>query len=201
MLKNICRTFAKQHQSFLNLRYTATRYRYKFNQFNLLNYSYYRYYSVLIETNQNPLNNINTIMSNDDNKKLFESIGLKQKIKNKHTIISLKECIHEAKVENGCDASIGNLIYEIATTKKMDNDNAKKNRTKLLSYVVTKKIKSKEQLNAAIHFVSNNATFNDNELDKACGVGVVVTEKEIINVVDKTINKYKSQLATKGYVK
>ena len=138
--------------------------------------------------------------------KLFRSIGLKESAikgisKNESEAKALKECILEANVANGCDGSVGKLIYSISKEKKMNNDNAKSNRKFLLEYVVNGGIKTKPQLDAAYKYISKHKPpLNSKEFEKECGVGVVVSEKEIIEAINSTIAKSKDQIAAKGYV-
>eukprot|EP01084_Bolivina_argentea_P261557 442063_1 len=180
MLKNSIRIFANTARvttSFLNFRLIP---------------NHYRYYS----------NFISQIIMDNDDEKLFRSIGLKENTvkniaNNKSTANALKECINEAEITNGCNASIGKLLFDIATSKKM-NENAKTHRKKLLEYVVNNKIKTKPQLNAAFNYVSKTKTFNNKEFEEMCGVGVIVSEKEIISTVDNVIIKFKQQISSKG---
>jgi len=144
------------------------------------------------------------IMTNKpDDDKLFRSIGLKAgALKNIHDNPSigetLKECIAEARVNNGCDASVGKLIFDIATAKQMNNSNAKKHRATLLGYVVNGGIANTVQLSAAYKYLSSADNFEKHAFEKQCGVGVVVTEAQITQTVDEVVNKYKAQLAAKG---
>ena len=140
-------------------------------------------------------------MSDD---KLFRSLGLKEStlknINNNQNIAkSLKSCIEEANIINGCDGSVGKLIFDVATSKKMMNETAQKHRKLLLQYIVKQKIKNTIQLSAAYDYISKNEKIDSKQFETSCGVGVEVTEKEINQTVDNVINKYKDQLSTKGY--
>eukprot|EP00485_Elphidium_margaritaceum_P012702 CAMPEP_0202706598 /NCGR_PEP_ID=MMETSP1385-20130828/18997_1 /ASSEMBLY_ACC=CAM_ASM_000861 /TAXON_ID=933848 /ORGANISM="Elphidium margaritaceum" /LENGTH=774 /DNA_ID=CAMNT_0049365109 /DNA_START=49 /DNA_END=2373 /DNA_ORIENTATION=- len=138
-----------------------------------------------------------------DDTKLFRSIGLKDSTlknigKNASTASTLKQCIADAGVSNGCDASVGKLIFDIATAKPMQNDNAQTHRKQLLSYVANGGIQNVVQLAAAYKFITQNVTFDAKKFEQSCGVGVVVTEAQITQTVDEVIAKYKTQLSEKG---
>eukprot|EP01084_Bolivina_argentea_P298975 515333_1 len=144
-------------------------------------------------------------MSNDET--LFRSLGLKENtlkniMSNQNTAnaLKLKECIKEASISNGCDASVGKLVFDIATSKEMENQNCKSNRSTLLQYVVQGKIKTVVQLAAAFEYCSQteSSSFDTNQFETSCGVGVVVTQQEISNVVDEVLNTHKDQIKQKG---
>merc|ERR1712154_377782 len=78
------------------------------------------------------------------------------------------------------------------------NANAKKHRRILLEYVVGGKIKTTIQLAAAYNYISNNETIDIAQFEKECGVGVVVTTKQMNTTIDAIIAKYKTQLKSKG---
>ncbi|KHG03894.1 Glutamine--tRNA ligase [Gossypium arboreum] len=105
---------------------------------------------------------------------LFLKIGLDERtarntIANNKVTANLTAVVHEAALANGCDRAIGNLLYTVATKYPA---NALVHRPKLLEYVVSSKIKTPAQLEAAFSFLSNVASeeFKRNEFEEACGV-------------------------------
>lgn len=108
--------------------------------------------------------------------------------------------MNQAKVTNGCDAAIGKQIFSISTSKKLLSANGRTNRPKLLEYVVAGKLSNPVQLAAAYNYCSTSPSFDTAEFEKSCGVGVVVTEQEIIQCVEEVVTKYKPKMKEKGYV-
>nr|XP_016513098.1 PREDICTED: glutamine--tRNA ligase-like [Nicotiana tabacum] len=106
---------------------------------------------------------------------LFLKIGLDEKtakntLANNKVTTNLTAVIHEAAVTDGCDRTVGNLIYTVATKFPA---NALNHRPTLLQYIVSTKIKTPAQLEAAFTFLAATASGNLNtqEFDEACGVG------------------------------
>ncbi|KAG6764207.1 hypothetical protein POTOM_031666 [Populus tomentosa] len=75
-----------------------------------------------------------------------------------------------AGVTEGCNRTIGNLLYMVATKYPA---NALIHRPTLLGYIVSTKIKTPAQLEAAFSFLSSTASesFELKEFEEACGVG------------------------------
>ncbi|XVF84786.1 hypothetical protein PTKIN_Ptkin17bG0066700 [Pterospermum kingtungense] len=91
---------------------------------------------------------------------LFLKIGLEERtagntIANNKVTASLTAVNHEAALTNGCDRTIGTLLYTVATKYPA---NALVHRPKLLEYIVSSKIKTPAQLEAAFLFLSNVAS-------------------------------------------
>ncbi|KAE8653772.1 Glutamine--tRNA ligase [Hibiscus syriacus] len=120
---------------------------------------------------------------------LFLKIGLDERtarntIANNKVTANLTAVIHEAALTDGCDRTIGNLLYTVATKYPT---NALLHRPKLLEYVVSSKIKTPAQLEASFLFLSNVASeyFKQKEFEEACGVGVEVSLEEITQTVNE----------------
>ncbi|KAJ8769724.1 hypothetical protein K2173_005930 [Erythroxylum novogranatense] len=120
---------------------------------------------------------------------LFLKIGLDERtarntIANNKVTTNLTAVIHEAGVSDGCNRTIGNLLYTVATKYPA---NALVHRPTLLGYIVSSKIKSTAQLEAAFSFLSGTASegLQLNEFEDACGVGVEVSLEDI----EKTVNE------------
>ncbi|CAM6111796.1 unnamed protein product [Calypogeia fissa] len=142
-------------------------------------------------------------LKNSAAKELFLRIGLEEKtaqnaVANAKVTANLTAVISEAGLEGGCDRSIGNLLYSVAT--KFPN-NALKHRPALLKYVTEGKIKSIPQLEAAFAFLSKVGPepYNAADLEKACGVGVEVSPEEIRNAVKSVISKNKDLIVEQRY--
>ncbi|KAL7001120.1 Glutamine--tRNA ligase, cytoplasmic [Sarracenia purpurea var. burkii] len=105
---------------------------------------------------------------------LFLKIGLdertaKNTIANNKVTANLTAVIHEAAVTDGCDRSTGNLLYTVATKFPAT---ALVHRPKLLEYIISSKIKTPVQLEAAFSFFATigSENFEINEFEEACGV-------------------------------
>ncbi|GMI70684.1 ovule abortion 9 [Hibiscus trionum] len=144
---------------------------------------------------------------NDENSdkalELFLKIGLDERtarntIANNKVTANLTAVIHEAALTNGCERTIGNLIYTVATKYPA---NALVHRPVLLEYVVSSKIKTPAQLEAAFSFFTNVASenFEKKEFEEACGVGVEVSLEEITQTVDEIFEENKSVILERRY--
>ncbi|KAI3985519.1 hypothetical protein MKX01_033833 [Papaver californicum] len=118
---------------------------------------------------------------------LFLRIGLDSKtanntVANNKVTANLKAVIEEAAVTDGCSKAVGNLLYTVATKFPA---NALVHRPTVLEYIVSLKIKSPAQLEAAHTFLGRLGSENLqlNEFEEACGVGVEVSLEEIEHAV------------------
>ncbi|KAJ4808672.1 Glutamine--tRNA ligase [Rhynchospora pubera] len=112
----------------------------------------------------------------------FLAIGLDKRtaqnaLVNQKVTANLLAVIKEAGVEM-CDKTIGNLLYTVATKYPA---NALVHRPVLVNYVVSTKIKSSAQLDAALSFLTNVGPepFELDKFEQACGIGVEVSPEEI----------------------
>ncbi|KAL3695146.1 hypothetical protein R1sor_008797 [Riccia sorocarpa] len=140
---------------------------------------------------------------NAEAKELFLKIGLEEKtaqnaVANSKVTANLIAVISEAGLQEGCERSIGNLLYSIAT--KYPN-NALIHRPKLLQYVTAGKVKSIPQVEAAFSFLSKVGPepFSSADFERACGVGVEVSLDEIRDAVKAVIEKNKDTLLEQRY--
>ncbi|KAJ0247535.1 Glutamine--tRNA ligase [Hirschfeldia incana] len=151
--------------------------------------------------------------NSEESVNLFVSIGLEEKtaretVRNSKVKANLTAVIHEAGVNNGCDRSIGNLLYTVATKYHL---NALVHRPTLFEYIVSTKIKTSPQLDAAVSFLDNKAAedLNLNEFEEACGVdeifvnvfetGVEVSAEDIENAAEKVFEENKKTILEKRY--
>ncbi|KNA02620.1 hypothetical protein SOVF_216950 [Spinacia oleracea] len=134
---------------------------------------------------------------------LFLKIGLDEKVAN-NTIANNKvtgnllAVIHEAGVTEGCDRTTGNLLYTVATKFPA---NALVHRPTLSEYVVSSKIKTPAQLEAAFTFFTSAGPekFSLSDFEKACGVGVEVSNEEIGSTVGEIFEELKTTILEQRY--
>ncbi|XP_007022143.2 PREDICTED: glutamine--tRNA ligase, cytoplasmic [Theobroma cacao] len=141
--------------------------------------------------------------NSDKTLELFVKIGLDERtarntIANNKVTANLTAVIHEAALTEGCDRTIGNLLYTVATKYPA---NALVHRPDLLEYVVSSKIKTPAQLEAAFLFLSNIASedFKRSEFEEACGVGVEVSVEEIAHTVNEIFEENKAVIIERRY--
>ncbi|XP_057961935.1 glutamine--tRNA ligase isoform X2 [Malania oleifera] len=134
---------------------------------------------------------------------LFLKIGLDERtarntIANTKVTNNLTAVIHEANVTSGCNRTIGNLLYSVATKFPA---NALVHRPVLLQYVVSSKIKTPAQLEAAFSFFSNTGleNFKLNEFEEACGIGVDVSTEDIQHTVNEIFEEKKNSILEQRY--
>ncbi|KAL1198250.1 Glutamine--tRNA ligase, cytoplasmic [Cardamine amara subsp. amara] len=146
------------------------------------------------------------VLKEENSKKsieLFLSIGLDERtanntINNNKVTSNLTAVIHEADVTDGCDRTTGNLLYSVATKYPA---NALVHRPILLKYIVTSKIKTPAQLEAAISFFTNTGAedFKLNEFEEACGVGIEVSPEDIEKAVKEIFEENKKTILEQRY--
>ncbi|KAF6160795.1 hypothetical protein GIB67_035996 [Kingdonia uniflora] len=135
---------------------------------------------------------------------LFLKIGLdtktaKNTVANRKLTTNLTAVINEAGVLDGCSRSVGNLLYLVAATKFPSN--ALVHRPALLPYIVSSKIKSTAQLEAAFKFLGDIGPdkLDLNELEEACGVGINVFLEEIELAVTKVLEENMESIMEKQH--
>ncbi|KAI4379144.1 hypothetical protein MLD38_005480 [Melastoma candidum] len=134
---------------------------------------------------------------------LFLSIGLdertaKNTIANNKVTSNLTAVIREADVLDGCDRTVGNLLYSVSTKFPA---NALVYRPVLLKYIISSKIKTPAQLDAAFAFFSKIGPddFKLDEFEEACGVGIEVSPEEIDQVVSAVFSEKTSIIVEQRY--
>ncbi|XP_021900855.1 glutamine--tRNA ligase, cytoplasmic [Carica papaya] len=134
---------------------------------------------------------------------LFLKIGLDERtarntVANNKVTANLTAVIHEAAVTDGCDRAIGNLLYTVATKFPT---NALVHRPTLLEYIISSKIKTTAQLDAAFSFfaATGSENYKLNEFEDACGVGVEVSEEDIEQTVKEIFEENKSTILDLRY--
>lgn len=135
----------------------------------------------------------------------FVSIGLseqkaKETLKNDNVTQNLKSAIEQAaKITPGpIDKDSGKLLYNIATKLKTQ---IKGHQSMLVEYVITRKINSEIQLNAALDYLLHHPLppVDWAKFERESGVGVVITPDQIEAAVEEVIGKYKKELQEKRY--
>lgn len=138
---------------------------------------------------------------------LFTRIGLteqraKETAKNETLSQTLKQVIQQAESVSidgaNIDKAAGNLLYTIAAKLKSQ---VAHHCSLLAQYVGSRKITSDPQLTAAMDYLLHHPGNNVNldELNAACGVGVVVTADDIEDNVSKVLDRHKAELVEKRY--
>ncbi|KAJ6983872.1 hypothetical protein NC653_026632 [Populus alba x Populus x berolinensis] len=128
---------------------------------------------------------------------LFLKIGLDERtarntIANNKVTNNLTAVIHEAGVTEGCNRTIGNLLY-----------------TQMPSFIALlcsdilspQRFKTPAQLEAAFSFLSSTASesFELKGFEEACGVGVEVSEEDIERTVNEVFEQNKGLILSFRY--
>ncbi|KAH9322968.1 hypothetical protein KI387_017607, partial [Taxus chinensis] len=129
---------------------------------------------------------------------MFLKIGLDERtaqnaVVNSKVTSNLTAVIREAGVEDGCDKSVGNLLYMVATKYPA---NALKHRPFLSQYILSSKIKNTNQLEKALPYLSTIGpeSLKVDDFEEACGVGVEVSVEEINAAVKEVVNENKEAI-------
>jgi len=143
-------------------------------------------------------------MSDDDKTKaIFLSIGLKEGavdglLKNSALSAALLKAIEDANVKDGCDASIGTLLYTLTT--KLNDKATPENMKFLAEYIGNEKI-DKVRIGTAIKLVTaaKDKPIDVKAFEEKCGVGIVVTDKQIEEAVAAEMEKHQKGLLAERY--
>lgn len=137
---------------------------------------------------------------------LFINAGLSEQkaaetLKNKNVSAAFKSAIEQCSTYAKIDASLGKLLYHVATKVKDPLNKGSAHFTFLIKYVGEKKLTSELQLNFALDFLKKNTAMpiNDAAFSEAAGVGVVVSPEEIENTIEKLIKTHKDELVKQRY--
>ncbi|RVX12576.1 Glutamine--tRNA ligase, cytoplasmic [Vitis vinifera] len=146
------------------------------------------------------------VVEDDNSEKpldLFLKIGLDERtarntIANNKVTANLTAVIHEAALTNGCNRTVGNLLYTVATKFPA---NALVHRPTLLQYIVSSKIKTPAQLEAAFSFYSSigSENFELKEFEESCGVGIDVPIEDIERTVNEIFEESKNVILGQRY--
>ncbi|KAI4357793.1 hypothetical protein L6164_001719 [Bauhinia variegata] len=133
----------------------------------------------------------------------FLKIGLdertaKNTIANNKVTANLTAVIDEAGITDGCERSVGNLLYTVATKYP---SNALLHRPTLLQYVISLKIKTTAQLDAALAFLADTGLekLDLKKFEESCGVGVEVSKEEIERIVNEVFEENKAAILELRY--
>ncbi|KAJ3108430.1 hypothetical protein HDU97_001137 [Phlyctochytrium planicorne] len=132
----------------------------------------------------------------------FVKFGLsEQKAKetaaNKKLSVNLDEVLDEIGVDIA--AKFSALLYTVASTITKD---ARPHMIFVAKAVVSEKLKSTDQVSAAIKFlesIKEGSAVPEKVFDDACGVGIVVTEKDIEEAVSKLFTEKDKDIKEKRY--
>lgn len=134
---------------------------------------------------------------------LFVSIGLsetkaKETLKNKNLTASLKSVINEFSKTNQPIANYGILLYHLAS--KLKNQDSK-HVSLIVRYISENKLDTTQRIDCSLEFLRSSISENIDlqELEKSCGVGIIVTLQEIKQTVQSIISQNKNELVEKRY--
>ncbi|XP_038693600.1 glutamine--tRNA ligase, cytoplasmic [Tripterygium wilfordii] len=141
--------------------------------------------------------------SSEKTLELFLKIGLDERtaqntVANKKVTSNLTAVITEAGVSDGCSRTTGNLLYMVATKFPA---NALVHRPTLLQYIVSSKIKTPAQLDAAFSFFLGIGPGNLklDEFEEACGVGIEVSAEETERTVNEIFEEKRKTILEQRY--
>ncbi|XP_012263515.2 probable glutamine--tRNA ligase [Athalia rosae] len=142
-------------------------------------------------------------MSTEVDVKLFQSLGLseqkaKETLKNVQVSKNLKAAIAETTQYGDINNDIGTLLYHLASKIKLQVSD----KITLLSKLIAQhKLDTTQRVDAALEYLLQHieGSLNIQELEKYCGVGIVVTPEEIEREVELLIKKYRDEIVEKRY--
>ncbi|XP_055530589.1 probable glutamine--tRNA ligase [Wyeomyia smithii] len=124
---------------------------------------------------------------------------VKETIKNStlyETILAALSFIPENHTITGNE---GQLIYQVCTKIKQQ---CKNHLELLIRYIIERKLDTGIRIDSALDYfltTGSNKTVNIEQLENACGIGIVVTPEEIDRAVESVIKKYESDILDQRY--
>ncbi|CAH2979762.1 unnamed protein product [Chilo suppressalis] len=142
-------------------------------------------------------------MSPEDTVERFKILGLseqkaKETLKNSNVTKLLLAAINEVEISK-LPAGAGMLVYHLATKIKPQISNKL---PFVCNYIACGKLDSTLRVDAALEYLLSNVnetSINIEALDKACGVGLVVTPEQVEQAVELHMAKFKNELLEKRY--
>ncbi len=139
----------------------------------------------------------------DENLQKFIKLGLseqkaKETLKNANVTKTILAALSHCDVSALPDGA-GMLLYHLCTRIKPQIID---HLALLVKYIMDKKLDTQVRVDAALEFVLTHGvtkSINPEELEKACGVGIVVSPEEIDDAVSEIIKKYKGDMLAQRY--
>lgn len=123
----------------------------------------------------------------------------KETLKNANVTKNLSVALKDCKASELPEGA-GTLLYHMASKVKSQINH---HIPLLAQYIVSKKLDNTQRVDAALEFLLKNgmpgAEIKTADLDKHCGVGIVVTPEEIENVVEASVGRNKAALIEQRY--
>ncbi|KAJ7529861.1 hypothetical protein O6H91_15G069300 [Diphasiastrum complanatum] len=133
----------------------------------------------------------------------FLKIGLDERtaqnvLANSKVTVNLLEVIREAEIQEGCGKATGNLLYTVSTKYPT---NALEHRPRLLKYVISNKIKSNPQLEAAFGYLSvvGSDKFDADIFEDKCGIGIDISPDVIKVTVERVLQNNMELILAQRY--
>lgn len=124
----------------------------------------------------------------------------KETLKNASLTKNLSLALESLKNRKEISKTAGTLVYHLCSKIKAQS---MQHLDLLVSLIADNKLDTTVRVEFALEFVLNHSVkgtaINVPELEKFCGVNVVVTPEEIEKVVEELINKHKSELVEQRY--
>ncbi|EMR10839.1 glutamine-tRNA ligase [Pneumocystis murina B123] len=137
--------------------------------------------------------------------KAFRAIGLsdlkiKETLKNdKLSYILFENVMHTDILNSGCTKIQGNLLYILSTH---GGSLGEYGRSYICDAIMLNKLQTTLQVKTAISYLMDcNCVFDSDSFDKACGVGVIMNEEDILSEVQAYINENKERICSIGIKK
>lgn len=134
---------------------------------------------------------------------LFVSLGLseakaKETLKNKNLTTNLKCVINEFSKTNQPLTNYGILLYHLAS--KLKNQDFK-HISLIVKYIFENKLDTTQRIDCSLEFLRSSISkdLDVSGFEKSCGIGIVVTQEEIKQIVKSIISKNKDELIEKRY--
>ncbi|KAK4303860.1 hypothetical protein Pmani_024160 [Petrolisthes manimaculis] len=123
---------------------------------------------------------------------------VKETMKNESLTVILADIVDQAQGKGELNKSVGNLLYSLGTKLPRQFHTRL---PLLVEYVARAQINQEAKLTAAIKFVRDHALkdFNTAEFEKACGVGVEVSQCKIEEAVTQVIRKHTEVILKQRY--
>ncbi|ESK94428.1 glutamine-trna ligase [Moniliophthora roreri MCA 2997] len=125
---------------------------------------------------------------------LFKSIGLNQvkaveAAKSPKAAATLKDLIDKYSLasHDAANEKTAGLIAAFAGQLARTDGVAEEQEKYVLDRILGGKLKSVDQVTAAVKYVASHPTINDSEFDQECGVGYSITAEELLNHVSEYI--------------
>lgn len=134
------------------------------------------------------------------NKLGFEETKINEITKNKKVVNSLTSILELLSDDSiTLDKSQRTILHQLATLLKGKGKDDIPNLNWLVNAILSNEVTNNLQLDCSLKYLSNSKDLNQSDFQKESGIGITVTEQQVIDTVHNYIMSHKQEIETERY--